>query len=429
MRLRLNLVALAVTSMVALAFLFPLANLVDRLAEDRALTLAERDAQLVARIVAANSELLGAETTFARVTSNGKLSGRDVSLITADGATFGAPVPAEEDIRMALAGTTVRLASDGGQAVLVPAVGADGQLTVVRVFVTDGELNQGVTRSWLLLVLLTVTLVMIAVAVTDRLARSIVAPVEELGDAAAKLGEGDLSARVEPDGPAEVAATGVQFNRLASEIGRLIQAERDTAADLSHRLRTPLMAARLRIEQVDDAAARADVTRDLDEIERTIDHAIEELRRPARSLESRGTVFEDTVRARAAFWAPLAEDQGRSFDIDVPLTATTVAVSPADLTAAIDALLGNVFAHTPEGTGYRVEAAVGDYAVLTVSDEGAGFSSDRVTLRGQSTAGSTGLGLDIARKTAEAGGGSMTVGRSRANGASIQLSFRPVPAS
>jgi signal transduction histidine kinase len=394
--------------MVALAFLFPLANLVDRLAEDRALTLAERDAQLVARIVAANSELLGAETTFARVTSNGKLSGRDVSLITADGATFGAPVPAEEDIRMALAGTTVRLASDGGQAVLVPAVGADGQLTVVRVFVTDGELNQGVTRSW---------------------ARSIVAPVEELGDAAAKLGEGDLSARVEPDGPAEVAATGVQFNRLASEIGRLIQAERDTAADLSHRLRTPLMAARLRIEQVDDAAARADVTRDLDEIERTIDHAIEELRRPARSLESRGTVFEDTVRARAAFWAPLAEDQGRSFDIDVPLTATTVAVSPADLTAAIDALLGNVFAHTPEGTGYRVEAAVGDYAVLTVSDEGAGFSSDRVTLRGQSTAGSTGLGLDIARKTAEAGGGSMTVGRSRANGASIQLSFRPVPAS
>lgn len=426
MRFRLNLVALAVTSMVALAFLFPLASLVDRLAEDRALTLAERDAQLVARIVAANSDLVGAGTAFARVTSNGKLLGRDVSLITADGRTFGAPIPASEETPMDVAGS---VPAEGGQAVLVPAVGADGQQTVVRVFVTNDELNQGVVRSWLLLVLLTVTLVMIAVAVTDRLARSIVGPVEELGEAAARLGEGDFSTRVDPDGPAEVAATGVQFNRLASEIGRLIQSERETAADLSHRLRTPLMAARLRIEQIDDPAGRADVTRDLDEIERSIDHAIEELRRPARSLASGGTVFEDTVRARAAFWAPLAEDQGRRFKVVVPLTATIVQVPSSDLNAAIDALLGNVFAHTPEGTGYRVEAEVGDRAVLTVSDEGAGFSSDLATLRGQSTAGSTGLGLDIARKTAEAGGGSMTVGRSASNGACIQLSFQPTPAN
>jgi signal transduction histidine kinase len=425
-RLRLNLVALAVTSMVALAFLFPLASLVDRLAEDRALTLAERDAQLVARFVAANSEPGGAATAFARVTSNGRLSGRDVSLIMEDGRVFGAPIPAGEEMPMAPAGAVP--AADG-RAVLVPAVGADGLQTVIRVLVTDAELNRGVTRSWMLLILLTVTLVMIAVAVTDRLARSIVGPVEERGDAAARLGKGDFSARVDPDGPQEVAATGVQFNRLASEIGRLIQSERETAADLSHRLRTPLMAARLRLDQIDDPAARADLTGDLDEIERSIDHAIEELRRPARSLGSQGTVFEDTVRARAEFWAPLAEDQDRKFEIAVPLTATIVPVPTADLTAAIDALLGNVFAHTREGTGYRVEAAVGDYAVLTVSDEGAGFSSDMATLRGQSTAGSTGLGLDIARKTAEAGAGSMTVGRSPSNGARIQLTFRPAPAS
>ena len=411
--------------MVALAFLFPLANLVDRLAEDRALTLAERDAQLIARVVAI-SDPGSAEAAFAGLTSHGTLSGRDVSLIMIDGRTFGAEVPAGEDIQMAMGGTAVRLATEGGQAVQVPAVGADRQQSVVRVFVTDDELNQGVTRSWLLLVLLTVTLVMIAVAVTDRLARSIVGPVEELGEAAARLGKGDLSARVEPDGPAEVAATGVQFNRLAGEIGRLIQSERETAADLSHRLRTPLMAARLRIEQIDDPAGRADISRDLDEIERSIDHAIEELRRPARSLASSGTPFEDIIRARAAFWSPLAEDQGRPFELDVPLTATTVAAPQADLEAAIDALLGNVFAHTPEGTGYRVAAEVGDFATLTVSDDGAGFSSDLATLRGRSTAGSTGLGLDIARKTAEAGGGSMTVGRSASDGASIQLSFRPV---
>ncbi len=411
--------------MVALAFLVPLANLVDQLAEDRALTLAERDAQLVAQFVAATGSLTDPEAAFASVTIDGTLAGRDVSLVLQSGETFGAPIPEGETIDAALAGSTLRIATDGGQAVLVPTVGPSGELAVIRVFVEAEELNRGVTRSWALLALLSVTLVMIAVAVTDRLARSIVAPVEDLGNAALSLGRGDLSARVDPDGPDEIATAGRQFNKLASDIGRLIQAERETAADLSHRLRTPLMAARLSVEQLPEPAHRAEVTQDLDAMERSIDHAIEELRRPSRALQAGITVFEDVVRARAAFWAPLAEDQGRVADVVVPFSATPVAIPTADLEAAIDALLGNVFAHTPEGTGYGVEVAISENVTLAVSDNGPGFQSDEATLRGRSTAGSTGLGLDIARKTAEAGGGTMAVTSAPSGGTRIVLTFQP----
>ena len=424
MRRRLNFVALAVTSLVALAFLVPLANLVDQLAEDRALTQAERDAQLVAQFVAATSGLTAPKDAFDSVTFDGTLAGRDVSLILPDGRTLGAPVEFDESIEAALDGATLRVTAPGGQAVLVPTVGTEGGFSVVRVFVTADELNQGVTRSWLLLGLLSVTLVTIGVAVTDRLARSIVAPVEELGSAAQQLGAGDFSARVIPDGPEEVATTGRQFNRLASEIGRLIQSERETAADLSHRLRTPLMAARLSVDQITDPAARQELSRDLDEVERSVDHAIEELRRPARILSAEATVFEETVRARAAFWGALAEDQGRTATVHIPFTATSVAVPTEDLEAAVDALLGNVFAHTPEGTGYRVAVSIGSDAVVTVSDEGPGFASDLAALRGRSTAGSTGLGLDIARKTAEGADGSIRFGRSPSGGARIDLTFR-----
>ncbi|MCP3975072.1 MAG: HAMP domain-containing histidine kinase [bacterium] len=425
MRKRLNFVALAVTSMVALAFLVPLANLVDQLAEDRALTLAERDAQLVAQFVAATGSLTDPQAAFASVTIDGTLAGRDVTLALPGGETFGADIPAGETIDAAFAGSTLRIATDGGQAVLVPTVGPGGELAVIRVFVASEELNRGVTRSWFLLGLLSVTLVMIAVAVTDRLARSIVTPVENLGNAALSLGRGDLAARVDPDGPDEIATAGRQFNRLASDIGRLIQAERETAADLSHRLRTPLMAARLSVEQLPDPEHRAEMTRDLDDMERSIDHAIEELRRPSRVLAAGTTVFEDVVRARVAFWAPLAEDQDRTATVMVPFTATPVAVPVADLEAAIDALLGNVFAHTPEGTGYRVEVRVDGLVHMAITDDGAGFESDEATLRGRSTVGSTGLGLDIARKTAEAGGGTMTVSPGPTGGAHIQLTFQP----
>ena len=78
-----------------------------------------------------------------------------------------------------------------------------------------------------------------------------------------------------------------------------------------------------------------------------------------------------------------------------------------DLEAALDALLGNVLAHTPDGVRFDVSLApeAGGGAVLAVSDEGPGFLDATVVTRGRSGAGSTGLGLDIARRTAEASGG------------------------
>ena len=42
-------------------------------------------------------------------------------------------------------------------------------------------------------------------------------------------------------------------------------------------------------------------------------------------------------------------------------------------------------------------------------------------LRGQSRGGSTGLGLDIARRVAEASGGTLTIGRSTSGGGAVTL--------
>ena len=85
-------------------------------------------------------------------------------------------------------------------------------------------------------------------------------------------------------------------------------------------------------------------------------------------------------------------------------------VSAEDLGAAVDALLENVFAHTPEGTGMSVAVELGRVdAWITVADEGPGIGHGSVD-RGRSAGGSTGLGLDIVRRTAEASGGRFDVG-------------------
>jgi signal transduction histidine kinase len=104
-----------------------------------------------------------------------------------------------------------------------------------------------------------------------------------------------------------------------------------------------------------------------------------------------------------------------------------VAAEPRDLGDALDALLGNVFSHTPDGVPFRVKVGVapGPRPWVEVSDGGPGMPNADVVERGRSVSGSTGLGLDIARRAAERGGGSMVISSDPRGGARVQLLLSP----
>ena len=96
----------------------------------------------------------------------------------------------------------------------------------------------------------------------------------------------------------------------------------------------------------------------------------------------------------------------------------------ADLAAALDALIGNVFAHTQPGTGLAVSVhrSNGPYVDVVVEDAGDGFPDDlSVADRGSSGTDSTGLGLDIARRTAVAAGGDLLLRSSALGGAEVTM--------
>jgi signal transduction histidine kinase len=278
---------------------------------------------------------------------------------------------------------------------------------VVDVFVTNAQLTEGVTQAWLLLALLGILLVAIAMWVADRLGQRLVQPIGSLASTARRLGEGDLDARVEVSEPEEIREVGESFNWLAGRLEQLIVEEREAAADLSHRLRTPLTSLRLQAEKLRDDEEREEVLGQVDRLEQAID----ELILATRSVPSRGTGPSDlteVVSARCAFWAVLAEEQRRDLELSIAEHPVVVGLAPEDVEAMVDALIGNVFAHTDPGTTFGV--AVGSdngRPWLEVTDQGPGFGSAHVAKRGVSGAGSTGLGLDIVRRTAESVGGSM----------------------
>lgn len=411
--------AVAVTTMIVIAFLVPLGGLVAELARNRALNDAERDAQLVARLVTVLGEERGYAEALEIAGIDDAVGGRPLSLILADGTVVGAPPMAGEDVAAARAGAAGGQSVPGGAAVYVPVVTASGTV-VVRVFVAGAELTDNVVRSWIILSALGLALVGIGVWAADRLGRSMVRPVQDLSSAASRLGEGDLTARVDPSGPPELAAVGRRFNELAGRVEDLIQEEREMAADLSHRLRTPLTALRLDIEGLPPGEDRTRLVADLDSLVRAADHVINEARRAGRQDAATMTDLTATAAQRAAFWEALAEEQQRITETHLPGDATPVRIPAADLEAAIDAVLGNVFAHTPEGTPYLVTLEHNDgWARLTIEDGGPGLGDVTALERGESTAGSTGLGLDIARRAAQTAGGRLLASRSGLGGARI----------
>jgi signal transduction histidine kinase len=418
-RRQITLLVAATTSIVLLAFLLPAASLVARVAEARALDTAQAQLQVLIPSVG-----LDERADVAAAVSAGSGSERTVSVRWTDGTWLGEPGQLGKDDPPVTADV---LEGEDGTRLVQPVRRADGT-AVIEVFVPAEQLRAGVTRTWAVLSGLGLVLLVLALLVADRLARSLTRPVTELASTAQRLGSGDLSARATPAGPPEVRDVGLAVNRLAARIGELLTAERETAADLAHRLRTPLTALRLDVESLlpEDRERLMD---DVDALNRSIDEVIAEARRPVREGLGAGSDATAVVADRVRFWSVLAEEEQRAVVVELPEGALPVRVAATDLAAAVDALLGNVFAHTPEGTGFRVAVRPWNGgAEVLVTDDGPGLVDAATALeRGRSGGGSTGLGLDIARRTAEASGGTVRLTSSSA-GTTVALELGRAPA-
>lgn len=416
MRRRLALGAAAVTTTVALAFLVPLALVVRTVTEERAVARAELVARSLAPLVAVTDDAALVADAVAALSVPEAL----VVVHLPGVAPVGGPVSDDALVAEGRSGRAVVARDDGGATVVLPVAAAGAEPAVITVAVPAEALRRGVGRAWVLLAGLGAVLLLIAVGLADRLARSVVVPVRALADTTRRLAAGELDARVEPSGPPEIAEVGRAANRLAERIGVLLTRERELVADLSHRLRTPLAVLRLDAEQLGDGDAADRLRDDVDLLERGLGNLIREARRqpagPPAVLDLGGL-----VRERTAFWAVLAEEQGRPWTVAVPAEPVPVAVDAEDAAAALDAVLANVFSHTSERTACRIAlVAHAGAATLAVEDDGPGFRAG-VAARGASGAGSTGLGLDIVRRAAEAAGGTLELGAADGSGARVVL--------
>lgn len=347
-----------------------------------------------------------------------------VSVVLPDGSRAGAPLP--DDVARAVQGvrgprlidtdhdgdtldevsTPHWVSVSGGRAVVVFTRTPDGLVRAVAT-VRDRDVLARLARQLGVAAAIAAGLLLLAWAAAEVTGRRLVRPLQRTAQTAMALRDGDLSARAPLEGPEEVAAVAVELNALAARIGELLAQERESAADLSHQLRTPLTSVRLIAEGLPESPRRAELDAGLDRLERTLTQVIRSARRGVREGVHPGCDAVAVTADRVAFWRPLAEDQERGLEADLPDASIRVRCAAGDLGVALDALIENVVAHTEDGTAFRVCLRPTSYgAELVVSDDGPGIVAHALT-RGSSDRGSTGLGMDIAASVARATGGSL----------------------
>ncbi|MFE0512414.1 sensor histidine kinase [Streptomyces sp. NPDC058964] len=429
MRWALVKVCLAVTTMVVVAFAVPLGLVIKEMARDRAFSNAEREAAAVAPALSITTDRDKLERV---VVSAGADSGMAVHIPAADASSavdIGRQRAADRDIatvrRLGRASTTE---VPGGSTLLQPVALSSG-VAVVEVYVPESEVSNGVGTAWAVLAAVGVALIVGSVAVADRLGVRMVQPAQRLVESAHDLGEGKLGARVPEEGPNELRLAAVAFNSMADQVVQLLANERELAADLSHRLRTPLTVLRLNAASLGDGPAAEQTRSAVAQLEREVDTIIRTAReakpQTAAAGPGAGCDAAEVVRERMGFWSALAEDEGRKWRLAGVERPVRIPVARADLAAALDALLGNVFRHTTEGTAFAVDVHNGEDAVIVlVSDAGPGIPDPEAAMargRGSGNDGSTGLGLDIVRRLAESTGGDVRIGSSVLGGTEVRI--------
>jgi signal transduction histidine kinase len=269
--------------------------------------------------------------------------------------------------------------------------------------------------------------IMIAGAVLT--ARWIVRPIEKLSRTTRAIGEGDLSARSGVVRNDEIGELGEDINQLAQRIERLVASERELLANVAHELRTPLA----RIGVALDLAAEGDATRaraslediavDCDELETIVDDILTAARFELgkAELQLRRSIVEPSSVANNAADRLRARHPDRVLEIEIAPSLPAIDVDPVLFRRVVDNLLENAHKYTPDsGSAIKLEVSRDDDGVVfEVIDRGVGIAAEdlpnvftaffRAERSRSRETGGVGLGLTLARRIADAHGGTVSL--------------------
>ncbi len=303
------------------------------------------------------------------------------------------------------------------------------------------SLEEGQRLLWRTLALLFGGLA-VSLALVYPLSRSITRPLEQLTSTAEAFGRGDLSARSGIEQNDEVGRLARAFDQMAQRIEAARRAERELLANVSHELRTPLARVRVAlglIESPPETTKRrlAVVEEELDELERLISNILTATKLDLAALPVRRSVVSLRELAERSRDRVLALEPEREVEIQAP-EDLKMELDRALISRALDNLLDNARKYDESGQPLRLEVLRdGKDVVIAVADHGSGIAPEELErvfdpfFRGanaRARSGGFGLGLALARRIAQAHGGTIRAMNVADGGARFEIRLPRQPA-
>jgi signal transduction histidine kinase len=309
---------------------------------------------------------------------------------------------------------------------------------------STAPLDRDILELWVILGTIAVVAMLIATVLAFALARWVSRPLASLDSAAGRLADGDLAIRAVVDsGPPELRRLATTFNTMAGRLEALVHGNRAVIADVSHQLRTPLAALRLRLDLLTADTAQSDP-----DTAHELAGALEELARLSRLVDGLLAVaraenvvpvpvalnVSEVATERVAAWHPVADDRGIALEDRSRTGVPTMAwIGEGHLEQILDNLIANALeALSADNQVTVTAAATAAGAQVIVSDNGPGMNAEdreRAFLRfSTSNPNGTGLGLAIVHRLVTSNGGTASLAQTPGGGLTVTLDFPGVPA-
>jgi len=307
------------------------------------------------------------------------------------------------------------------------------------------SLNSDIVELWVILGTIALVAMIGATLLAFGLARWVNRPLAGLDSAAARLADGDLESRAVVDsGPPELRRLATTFNTMAGRLEALVHGNRAVIADVSHQLRTPLAALRLRLDLLaadTDPATGHELAGALEELAR-LSRLVDGLLAVARAENvvpvPAAVDVAEVARERVVAWHPVADDRGIVLeapraDRAGPRSSVLAWIGDGHLEQVLDNLLANALDALGAGGHVTVTAtATTAGARITVADDGPGMNAEdreRAFLRfTTSNPNGTGLGLAIVHRLVTSNGGTARLAETPGGGLTAIVDFPGVPA-
>src|SRR5579862_3220604 len=287
-------------------------------------------------------------------------------------------------------------------------------------------------------VLLWLLIVLIGSAIVFYSTRRVLRHIQNITEAASRIGEADLSSRVPTTGRNdEVSQLAITLNRMLDRIESSVHQLHTITGSLAHDLRSPLTAVRAKLEMSLTAGARDEESEsivsaieDMDRLTEFLDRSLDVAEAKANALKLNRVPMDlnDLLRVMIDLYEPSFSEKGLRVQLcsagwlevwaDAPLVHRMVAN-----------LFDNELKHLPASCKVTISLREAeDNALLTVEDDGPGFASEvrahlfERRVKGPNSNGH-GLGLAFVDAVVRAHGGTIEASNEHGGGARITITL------